>query len=104
MSLYSKIPEVMDRFNFDKVLKVMTFLNWTWCAPWPAGTAVPTIEELKSTAYSCLSQAVLEFEKTGSPPTGMNVSTGGFEATINVFRSGATELQLLFYVDCVHTS
>lgn len=93
-SLFNKIPEIIDRFDFDKVDKVMTFLNWTWAAG-----SVPTIDELKATAYVCLDTAVLEYEKMGRPARGMNVSTGGFEATINVFESGTEELQLLFYVD-----
>ena len=99
MSLHDQISGVMDRFNFDKVHKVMTFLNWTWAS----SDGVPSIEELKSCAYYCLSQTVMEFEKHGCLPNGMNVSTGGFEATINVFQSGTTQLQLLFYVDCIHT-
>lgn len=93
MSLYSKIDEVMERFDFDKVHRVMEFLKWTWV------NGTPTVSELRSTALQCLDTAVLEYDKQGCPRSGMNVSTGGFEATVRVFASGREEVQLVFYVD-----
>jgi hypothetical protein len=95
MTLHNNLPIVMDRFDFDKVHKVMTFLNWTWAG---AG-AVPTIDQLKSCAYELLHQAVQSYDECGSPSTGASVATGGFQATVDVYDSGATQLTLLFYVD-----
>lgn len=94
MNLYSKIDEVMGRFEFDKVHKVMTFLNWTWY-----DGATPSVETLKAEAYRQLSIAVDLFVKQGQPKTGMTVASGGFQASVETFVSGPPKLQLLFYVD-----
>ena len=97
MSLYSSINDVMERFDFDKVHKVMTFLNWTWATT--TGGTVPSIDELKACAYQLLHLAVQSHEERGRPLTGSNVATGGFEAAVVVYDSGRAELCLLFYVD-----
>lgn len=97
MNLYSKIDEVMDRFEFDKVHRVMTFLNWTWAQS--SGNCVPTVETLKAEAYRQLSMAIDLFVKQGQPLTGMVVASGGFQASVETFISGPPKLQLLFYVD-----
>ena len=94
-SLYAAIPKIIDRFDFKQVHKVMTFLNWTWAG----NTAVPTIFELEDQAQSLLNMAVQLFEERGCPASGMLVATGGFEATVQCYESGESQLQLLFYVD-----
>jgi len=95
MNLYSKIDEVMDRFDFDKVHKVMTFLDWTWA--WE-GT-VPSVETLKAEAYRQLSTAIDVYVQQGEPKTGMTVASGGFQASVVTFVTGKPKLELLFYVD-----
>lgn len=93
-SLYDAIPIIMDRFDFEKIQKVMAFLNWRWL-----GTGVPSIHQLKSTAHEMLSGCVQMFEEKGRPATGMVWSTGGFTATVQCFDNGAPRLDLVFYVE-----
>lgn len=98
--LYAAIPIVMDRFDFRRVERVMTFLNWRWAYQ----GRVPTLDELESEAYRQLHQCVAEFEKRGNPKSGMNIASGGFQATIVCFESGKPQLKLTFYVDSVSST
>ncbi len=93
MNLYDHIPDIMERFNFENVHKTMTMLGWTW-----QGRGVPTIEELRESAYAQLTGCIDEFEKRGRPKCGMLYATGGFQAMIFCFGD-EPELQLVFYVD-----
>lgn len=93
-SLHDKIPEIMAEFDFAKVHKVMTFLNWKWSDAVP-----PSIEELKSTASYLLHNCIAIFEARGCPPEGSLLATDGFQATITCFVAGRPRLSLLFYVD-----
>lgn len=94
-ALYAEIPALMERFEFDKVHKVMEFLGWTWAGQ--AGT--PSVAELEATAYGLLCRCINEFVRRGSPASGMSCATGGFETSVIVYENGKTTLQLLFYVD-----
>lgn len=98
-SLHDKIDEVIARFDFEQVHKVMTFLKWEWAYTVAGGRGVPTIGELKSTAQHLLFLAVDDYEKNGKPPTGAYVSTGGFSASVDVYRDGHDQVRLLFYVN-----
>ena len=52
------IPSVLDQFDFEKVHKVMTTLDWKWFNV--GGTyAVPTIAQLKKSAERQLTDVVL---------------------------------------------
>ena len=64
------LDNIMDSFDFDKVHKVMVFLNWKW-ANGNGGLEVPEKYELRSEARRLLKMAIEE--KT-------TVSTGGFIA------------------------
>jgi hypothetical protein len=97
-SLRDAIPIVMNRFDFAKVHKVMTFLNWKW-ATTSVGYNVPTLDDLMNEAQRQLSMCVDEYTKRGRPASGMNISSGGFQANVVTFERGEPQLQLLFYVD-----
>jgi hypothetical protein len=97
-SLYAAIPKIMDRFDFEKVEKVMRFLNWKWSTT-ANGYDVPSVAELESEAYRQLHECVRIFEARGCPASGMNVSSGGFQALVMTFEKGDPQLQLVFYVD-----
>lgn len=92
-----QISSVMERFDFEKTHRVMTFLNWEW-ANTHKGRAVPTIDEMKSCAYDLLLTVVEEYNK-GTIPNGGSAATGGFEARIHVWESKPESVELLFYVD-----
>lgn len=95
MNLYSQIENVMERFQFDKVHTVMTFLDWTWARH----GSVPTVQELRDEARRQLDEVVSHWIKIGSPATGASVASGGFQATLNVFEIGDARVDLIFYVD-----
>ena len=63
------IDEVMDNFNFNKVHKVMTFLDWKWISP--KGVLIPTIDEVKEEARRLLVDAVTKHT---------TIASGGFKA------------------------
>jgi aerobic-type carbon monoxide dehydrogenase small subunit (CoxS/CutS family) len=95
VNLCASVPNILESFDFEKVHKVMTFLDWRWADH----NRVPTVEELKSAAYELMHESIRLFAENGRPQSGMCVSTGGFSANVVVFSSGHTRLQLLFYVD-----
>jgi hypothetical protein len=63
------IDEIMDWFDFERVVKVMEFLNWKWIT---AEEGVPSIGEIKKTARRLLKEAIKK--KT-------SIATGGFKVT-----------------------
>lgn len=95
MSLRSAIPIVLNRFDFGKVQKVMTFLNWRWMGD----PQSPTEQELIDCATSMLYSCVRLFEEQGCPASGMFCATGGLQAVIHTYPKGKPKLELLFYVD-----
>jgi len=65
-----QIDDIMDDFDFDKVHKIMEFLNWEWITD-EDGTQVPYISDLRKRARSLLRIAAKEGGFHGS---------GGFTA------------------------
>ena len=88
----------MERFDFEKVHKVMKFLNWKWAMS-SNGYDVPSIEDLRAWALHQLNECVRLYESRGFPQSGMNVSSGGLQALVMTFERGDPQLQLVFYVD-----
>ncbi len=93
------IAEIMDTFDFERVQKVMEFLDWKWASAYTS--RVPTVVQLRYTALSLLRGCLQQFEQEGRPAGGMVHSTGGLTARVEVYEDGGTELSLLFYVDCI---
>lgn len=62
-----QIKEIMTEFDFEKVHKVMEFLDWKW-----TDNGVPSIYMLKMTAKQLLSEVAL------SPNNDTWTETGGF--------------------------
>ena len=52
------IDDIMDNFDFEKVHKVMTFLNWKWAML--DGYAIPSISDIRSRARDRLKTVLLE--------------------------------------------
>lgn len=66
------IDDIMDNFNFEKVHKVMDFLNWTW---WDLETMkeyAPTIQDIRSCARKKLKRILEENHAS--------IESGGFVA------------------------
>lgn len=75
----------MTAFNFEKVHKAMTALNWTW-----RDEGVPTISQLKETARRLL--------KESSENEFGNIMTGGFKAEYH--KDGEFTLEFILADAC----
>lgn len=71
--LEQKASEIMDRFDFDNVLKHMQETNWTWYMG-GGRYEVPDMEDLRVNARDLLTKAVWSEDKVTS------IGTGGFTA------------------------
>ena len=89
--MYKTISEIMNQFDFDRVLSVMRYLNWNW------GMSVPTMDEIKEMAFKLLTEAYAK--------DSYSVSSGGFCATSFVNSdTGRIELSLEFILSSWTTS
>ena len=81
------IDKVMEQFDFAKVQKHMKANGLTyWDSP-----ETPSLDNLRATAYQCLSTVVRE--------NSINCSTGGFLALNLTYPSGTKDLQLIFQLE-----
>ena len=76
-----QIKYIMEGFDFERVHKAMTHLNWTWRNT-SIPQSVPTIEELKNTAFRFLNEVWNESED-GSPV--ICHGAGGFMACRDIY-------------------
>lgn len=56
MFTYEKINKAIEDFDFEKVEKVMKFLDWRWATK--RGFEVPTIKEMEDTVRSLAASTV----------------------------------------------
>ena len=91
-TLDQQINDIMNRFNFDRVLKTMHAINWTW-----RGQSVD-LNDLKSTAMHLMDQAVRSYQTNDG--RWAQVSTGGFAARVEELSAGA-RLTLTFSIESV---
>ncbi len=66
MPTYADLDALLEKFDFQKVHKVMTLLDWQW-----SGQGVPSVENMKSTVSYLFS--ILDRENKS------DASTGGFK-------------------------
>ena len=97
--LLGQVSDIMVRFDFEQVHKVMTFLDWKWVLLGPTACAIPTIEDLKACAFDLLSTAVEGYEEQENKDIGYYVSTGGFVAEVVTCAGASPRMQLSFYVE-----
>lgn len=87
----SAVNEVMDLFDYERVHKVMEFLDWKW-----AGKDIPEIYDLRFESRRLLEEAankVIEGEEY------YFVATGGFKAEAWKNDEGKLELRLNFTLE-----
>jgi hypothetical protein len=91
------INEIIAHFDFEKVSKVMHFLDWKW-----AEIGIPTIQDLKDSAVERLESAieqVLSSKNNEHHDIAWISSTGGFKAMAWKTKKGKlAKLQLEFIV------
>lgn len=88
MDFDEQIDHIMNFFDFCKVHRVMTLLDWRWIRA-PNGADVPSICDLKQTAMGLLATISID---DGEPH---RLATGGFEAA----KSKEGILSLCFIVE-----
>jgi hypothetical protein len=71
------VEDILDEFDFEKVKKVMDFLDWKWHA---AEDGVPRIAELRKSARSLLKQCAFKVLLSSEIDAESNIFTGGFRA------------------------
>lgn len=86
------IDDVMDQFNFGKVVEVMLALDWRWV---DANFGVPEEGELRKTARYLLSQVYDYTLNEGDGDDYFTIATGGFEAS---YYPKLDKLELKFVV------
>lgn len=86
--------DIMERFNFERVLQTMHALNWTWMGE------VVTLDKLKSTAMQLMDHVQREY---ASEEGWKSVATGGFEARIDAVN-GCDRMSLSFCVESIDAS
>ena len=93
------IDDILDNFNFAKVLKTMEVLDWKWAT----SNGVPTMDELRNQAERLLRGAAnsrLGDYKNTHWELGIINGTGGFQATAfcDEAKTRITGLDLKFIV------
>lgn len=71
----SKLDELLEEFDFEKVHKIMDLLNWMWAGVYGIPTREDMILVVKN-LYSSIEGAILRGEKS-------SIATGGFKLTYN---------------------
>lgn len=88
--LQEQMDEIMDSFEFDKVLSVMQHLNWEW----ESCKGVPDEYEIRKAARRVMKYAIDCNGSTG---------TGGFHATVDDNEEeGWVRLDLHFGFSTIH--
>lgn len=84
------IEEIIEKFNFEKVLIAMTALDWQWQATAGNGYALPTLQRLKAMARFLLNESIKE----------TCVGSGGFEAKYHPKDNSDSEYFELKFILC----
>ena len=71
------IWDIMNNFDFEKVHRVMTVLDWKWALVDSEHTAVPDIQHLRDTARNMLTECASRARKVSGQ---FNIGSGGFHA------------------------
>jgi len=93
---YVMINNIIDNFDFEKVNKVMIFLDWHW--HW-AEDGVPNISELKKLATRHLFNTVKDLEMNNDSDAQSTVHSGGIKVIGNKRDGKITDLTLEFIIE-----
>ncbi len=79
VSYADQIADIMERFDFEKVARVMELMEWTWGDTYPHS---PTVEQLEAHALDL-------FDGVREPNDG--VSSGGLRASADAWNQLALD-------------
>lgn len=97
------IQETLAWMNWEKVVKVMEFLNWTWNKE-----GVPDSDMLKEKAFDLLDEVydqaveLIEYDVNANDNTLTNGS-GGLEASVTIVNGEIYDLGISFVVESSFT-
>lgn len=95
LSIEQTAEKVIEHFDFQKVHKVMKFLNWQWVSA-NTGDRIPTLGGLMNHARKLLIEVGTKV--SSSSDNHYFSSTGGFKAEAQLYPDGEIVLELSFYV------
>lgn len=91
--LDSQIEQIMDEFDFDRVQRIMTKVNWTWGGP-DKDAEIPNGNELRKCAKDLLKAVVNQ--------NLLSIGTGGFCA-IKIQSDKTVKLMLFWGINSMVT-
>lgn len=89
------INEVLDNFDFERVHKVMTFLDWKWISLSEGTNEVPSIARMVRSAQQYLSMAYDGLAKASHGDNQYMVGCGGFEVWAKRYTTGLDKPDVL---------
>lgn len=92
--LYEMLENIMDCFDFNRVARVMKFLDWKW-ANLDGKERVPTEPEIRTEARSLMSDLI---ERIGTDREVHSIETGGFGVFFDEY-DGKPDITLMFILD-----
>lgn len=92
-NINKRISNILNKFDFEQMHKIMGFLNWTWCDE----SEIPSISNLVLTAQkllnSCYSECINQNEDY------LFIETGGFRVS---YDKKYDMFDLFFIPTCIH--
>ena len=74
------VDEILDNFDFDKVVKVMEYLEWTWAS---TGGELVYVSDARKFARHLLTEALSKVKVNTNSE--FNIESGGFRAEAETF-------------------
>lgn len=95
--LLRQAENIMQNFDFERVAKVMKFLDWGWCVNFDEATGnvvceIPNIYRIIRFAESLLAEVAIKYD---SNKQAYSLDSGGFIASI----TSEGDLKLIFYIE-----
>lgn len=86
------IDKIIDWFDFERVHRVMTELDWRWGLP--GSSEVPELPELRQAARRLMNEAVQGMEQANSKQ--FTIETGGFRVQVQQDEEDKIFIRLAF--------
>ena len=96
--LDQQIQDILCCFDFEKVHKVMKFLDWKWASS-QTEDCVPSVSELVLKAHELIYSSIASISKQSNPS--YFVMTGGFKVSVHRCDDGYLVIELQFSISDV---
>lgn len=78
--LKTKLKEILECLDFDRIYKTMIVLDWGWIKPNSETIEIPNIEQLKVAVVKLVIKTFHRYKTSNEFP--ISVGTGGFEVEL----------------------